>query len=233
MSNGFAYLDILFFAMVALVIAYRLRSVLGRRTGNERRRDGAFGEAEPQARREPPDRERGDNVVHLPERDKAEGRAEGMTSARDGDLKSGITQIRLSDRGFELDSFLQGARAAFEMIVEAFARGEKDTLRPLLADDVYRRFTRAIDDRTRDGHELDTNLVSVDRTEVVEAGMVGPVARLTVRFVSQQVNVTRDRDGRVVDGDPGQMHEVVDLWTFERDTRGSDPNWRLVQTRTE
>lgn len=229
MSNGFAYLDILFFAMVALVIAYRLRSVLGRRTGNERRRDGGFGEPEAQAHRERTDRERGDNVVHLPDRDKVEG----MTSARDGDLKAGITQIRLSDRAFDLDGFMQGARAAFEMIVEAFARGDKDALRPLLADDVYRRFTRAIDDRIREGHEHETNLVSVDSTELAEAGMAGPVARITVRFVSQQVNVTRDREGRIVDGDPGEMHEVVDLWTFERDTRANDPNWRLVQTRIE
>jgi predicted lipid-binding transport protein (Tim44 family) len=226
MSEGFAYIDILFFAMVAAFIALRLRSVLGRRTGNEQRRETRLDQPEPHKA----SRDHKDNVVHLPDR---QPQSDGEIGAgADGDVKAGLTQIRLADRRFDPNGFVQGARAAFEMIVDAFAKGDKATLRPLLADSVFANFTRAIDDRQRAGHELETNLVAIQAVDIVEAGMSGPHARLTLRFRSEQVNVTRDLEGAVVEGDPGTMAEIVDLWTFERDTRTSDPNWRLVETRT-
>ena len=225
MSEGFQYIDILFFAMVAAFIALRLRSVLGRRTGHERRRSNGFGGPASSTGR--------DNVVALPDRSggKVEQEA-GVSDVTDATLKTGLTQIRLADHRFELQSFLAGAQAAFEMIVEAFASGDKDTLRPLLADDVYEGFAKAIDERQAAGRTLDTQLIAVRKAEVVEAGMHGNFARVLVRFTSEQVNVLRDADGKAIDGDPGTAEDVVDLWTFERDTRSSDPNWSLVETRT-
>jgi predicted lipid-binding transport protein (Tim44 family) len=225
MSEGFAYIDILFFAMVAAFIALRLRSVLGRRTGHERRRGNGFGGAGANGG--------GDNVVALPDRSggKLEQEA-GVSDVTDADLKAGLTQIRLADHRFELQSFLAGASRAFEMIVEAFAGGDKEALRPLLADKVYEGFARAVDERQAAGQTLDTQLIAVRKAEVVEAGMGGTMARVLVRFTSEQVNVLRDAEGKPVDGDPGTAEEVVDLWTFERDTRSSDPNWALVETRT-
>jgi predicted lipid-binding transport protein (Tim44 family) len=229
MSDGFAYLDILFFAMVAAFIAFRLRGVLGRRTGHEqRRRPGPVARPTAAARTN-------DNVVPLPERPvaaaatTAEERG-GIADVTDPALKAGLTQVRLSDPSFDLDQFLQGARAAFAMIVEAFAKGEKAGLRPLLADAVYGEFARAIDDRERRGHALTTELVAVRGAEVTSAGMRGTAARVQVRFVSEQINVTRDAQGEVVDGDPKRIAEVVDVWTFERDARSRDPNWELVET---
>jgi predicted lipid-binding transport protein (Tim44 family) len=228
MSEGFAYIDILFFAMVAAFIALRLRSVLGRRTGHERRRGNGFGGAGANG-----GRDNRDNVVALPDRSggKAEQEA-GVSDVTDANLKGGLTQIRLADHRFELQSFLAGASTAFEMIVEAFAGGEKDALRPLLADEVYEGFARAIDERQAAGQTLDTQLIAVRKAEVVEAGMQDTVARVLVRFTSEQVNVLRDAEGKPVEGDSGTADEVVDLWTFERDTRSSDPNWALVETRT-
>jgi len=225
MSEGFAYIDILFFAMVAAFIALRLRSVLGRRTGQERRRGNGFGGAGANGGK--------DNVVALPDRSggKLEQEA-GVSDVTDADLKAGLTQIRLADHRFELQSFLAGAGSAFEMIVEAFAGGDKDALRPLLADEVYEGFARAIDERQAAGRTLDTQLIAVRKAEVVEAGMQGTRARVLVRFTSEQVNVLRDAEGKPVEGEPGTAEEVVDLWTFERDTRSSDPNWALVETRT-
>ena len=225
MSEGFAYIDILFFAMVAAFIALRLRSVLGRRTGHERRRGNGFGGARADGGR--------DNVVALPDRSggKLEQEA-GVSDVTDADLKAGLTQIRLADHRFELQSFLAGSSKAFEMIVEGFAGGDKDALRPLLADEVYEGFARAIDERQAAGQTLDTQLIAVRKAEVVEAGMQGTVARVLVRFTSEQVNVLRDAEGKPVEGDSGTAEEVVDLWTFERDTRSSDPNWELVETRT-
>lgn len=219
MSEGFAYIDILFFAMVAAFIALRLRSVLGRRTGNERRRETHLDQSESKQ----------DNVVQLPERQRPQ---DGEVAYGEGDVKAGLTQIRVADPSFDPDYFLQGARGAFEMIVDAFARGDKETLRPLLADSVYAGFAAAIDERLQQGHELETNLVNLQAVEIVEAVMAGSLARVTVRVASEQINVTRDAAGEVVEGDPSTITEVVDLWTFERDTRISDPNWRLVGTRT-
>lgn len=225
MSEGFAYIDILFFAMVAAFIALRLRSVLGRRTGHERRRSGVFGPARPNGAT--------DNVVALPDRSAAqvEGDA-GIADLTDASIKAGLTQIRLADARFELRHFLDGARAAFEMIVEAYGASDKDALRPLLADGVFDGFAGAIDQRRAKGQSLETQLISIRAADVVEAGMQGASARIVIRFTSEQVNVVRDAEGNVLDGDPGTAEEVVDLWTFERDTASPDPNWILVETRT-
>jgi predicted lipid-binding transport protein (Tim44 family) len=225
MSEGFQYIDILFFAMVAAFIALRLRSVLGRRTGHERRRSGGFGSPRPKGA--------ADNVVTLPDRSSAQAEVDaGLVDLADGSVKTGLTQVRLADSRFDLQRFLAGARAAFEMIVEAYAAGDKAALRPLLADDVYRGFEGAIDQRQAAGQTLETQLTAVPAAEVVGARMDGSRARITVRFKSEQINLLKDAEGKVVDGDPGTALDVIDIWTFERDTTSPDPNWALVETRT-
>jgi predicted lipid-binding transport protein (Tim44 family) len=226
MSDGFAYIDILFFAMVAAFIAYRLRSVLGRRTGLERhpveRREQKLqardGEPQPDA----------DNVVTLPDRRPRTNEP----AAPDAPAAGGIAALRAADPGFDLATFLPGAKAAFGMIVDAFARGDLPGLRPLLADQVYRNFQAAIDQREAAGERLETEIMAEPAAEFVEASVRGQVARVTLRFVSRQVNVTRDAGGRVIAGDPVRPEEVVDLWTFERDIRSPDPNWLLAETAT-
>ena len=228
MSESFAFIDIIFFAMVAAFIAFRLRSVLGRRTGNERRRTNPIltggKKAEAQA---------GDNVVKLPDRHPSTGAEEPLfADIEDADLKQGLTAIRLADPHFDLEGFLEGARAAFGMIIESFASGDKATLRPLLADAVYNSFAGAIDGRETAGEKLTTEIVTMRSAELAEAGMDGPQSRLTVRFVTEQINATRDAEDNVVDGDASEIAEVVDLWTFARDTRTDDPNWQLIETRT-
>jgi predicted lipid-binding transport protein (Tim44 family) len=225
MSEGFAYIDILFFAMVAAFIALRLRSVLGRRTGHERRRSGGFGPARANGA--------ADNVVALPERSSSQADVEAsLAGLSDKGIKAGLTQIRLADQRFDLQQFLGGARAAFEMIVEAYAKDDKETLRPLLADGVYAGFEGAIDQRQAAGQSLETQLTAVPAAEVTGAEMRGRNARITVRFKSEQINVLRDAQGKVLDGDPQTALEVIDLWTFQRDTTSADPNWTLVETRT-
>ncbi len=228
MGNGFAFLDIIFFAMVAAFLVLRLRSVLGRRTGNERRRPDVFS---PQ--KDAPAETR-DKVVPLPDRRAAkDGAADEVAPGESANpLDAALTRIRVADPAFTPDSFLAGARTAFEMIVEAFAAGRKRTLRPLLSDEVYDNFARAIDDREAAGETLETTLVGIESAEIIEAAMDGHVAYVTVKFVSQQINVTRNKDGEVVDGDPNHVAEVTDIWTFARDTRSRDPNWTLVETRS-
>jgi predicted lipid-binding transport protein (Tim44 family) len=227
MSDGFAYLDILFFAMVAAFIAFRLRGVLGRKTGHERPR------VDPISRRTAA---RGsDNVVPLPERGATpppspEEAAAATPNGQGDPAMAGVAAIKRADPSFDLDHFLQGARAAFAMIVEAYAKGDKAGLRPLLADEVFAQFSGAIDGRERAGHVLSTELVATSGAELAAASLQGSRARVTVRFTSEQINVTRDTAGNVVEGDPRQIETIVDVWTFERDTRSRDPNWQLVET---
>ena len=225
MSEGFAYIDILFFAMVAAFIALRLRSVLGRRTGQERRRTGGFEGARSNGA--------ADNVVALPDRSGAAVEVDaGIADLADGRLKAGLTQIRLADPRFDSRQFVAGARSAFEMIVEAYSAGDKEILRPLLADDVFNGFAGAIDQRRSAGQTLETQLMAIRSAELVDAELKGSTARIGIRFTSEQVNVIRDGANNVVEGDPATAEEVVDIWTFERDTRSPDPNWTLVETRT-
>ena len=213
------YFDIILFAMVAVFLILRLRSVLGRRTGNERRRDLIVRGSTPS----------GDNkIVSLTQRPSAAPLAAGAPPANT--VAGGVAQITAADPGFEAGPFLDGARGAFELIVAAFAKGDKSALRPLLSDDTYRSFTTAIDEREAAGETLETRVDKLKDIDVVEAGIDGRAARVTVKIVSDQINVLRAHDGSVVDGDPQNLIEKTDFWTFTRDTRSNDPNWVLAAT---
>lgn len=224
MSDGFAYLDIIFFAMVAAFIAFRLRSVLGRRTGNERRRPSHVEHAGAAS---------SDNVVRMPDwKSDVESRVDPASELADASAREGLASIARADRRFNLADFVNGAKAAFAMILECFAKGDRESLRPLLSDQVYSGFDNAIAERERQGHVLQSEIVAVNNAEVVEASLVGSLARIAVRFVTEQVIVLKDTRGEIIDGDPAQNSEVIDIWTFERDTHSTDPNWQLVETRT-
>ncbi|MCC7271482.1 MAG: Tim44 domain-containing protein [Alphaproteobacteria bacterium] len=223
MSSGFQLFDIILFAMIAAFLVLRLRSVLGRRTGNERRPTDALGV---------PARESDANVIALPPR-APEAEVEDIAPPKDvspADAGAGITQIRVADPTFDPDGFVEGARSAFEMIVGAYARGDSDALRPLLNDTVFTQFAGAIRERETQKQTLETTVVAIRGAEIAEAHMEGRTAFVTVKFASDQINVVRDAAGTVVEGDPGRTTEVVDLWTFARNTRSRDPNWLLVAT---
>jgi predicted lipid-binding transport protein (Tim44 family) len=224
MGDGF--LDIILFAMIAAFLVLRLRSVLGRRTGHER---------------PPPDpmaRQRGetkanDNVVELPDRTGAAPRDETFaTDTSDDPLSAGLTQIRIADPSFDGGEFVVGARSAFEMVVQAFAAGDLKTLRNLLNDEVYDNFSSAVKQRDEANETLETTIIGIKKAEIIEARVEGKTAFVTVSFLTEQVNVTRDKDGEVIDGDPNRITEITDIWTFARNTRARDPNWTLVETRS-
>jgi predicted lipid-binding transport protein (Tim44 family) len=222
MSDGFQYFDIIIFAMIAAFLVLRLRSVLGRRTGTEKPR-----EFRPLAKPAT------DNVVSLPEGLRTrEELAPPPSGPRAASPEAGLAQIRNADPKFDADAFVQGARGAFEIIVKAFAAGETATLRPLLSDDVYERFAEAIRHRLSAKETLETHLVSIKAAEIDEAELNGRTAFVTVKFVSDQVNVTRAADGTIIEGEPDHVVEKTDFWTFARNTRSQDPNWLLVATRS-
>jgi predicted lipid-binding transport protein (Tim44 family) len=224
---GEQFFDIILFAMVAGFLILRLRSVLGRRTGNERPPP-----QDPFARRRIEQRPQADDkVVQLP--DQTGRRAsEGEPAVKGDPLSAALTQIQIADPSFRAPEFVKGANAAFELIVSAYAKGDAKALRPLLNDEVYSGFASAIAERDKAGLRLESTLVRVISSEVVDARVDGRVAFVTVKFVTEQVNVTRNAVGTVVDGSPEKSTVVTDIWTFARNTRATDPNWTLVETST-
>jgi len=225
----------IFFLIAAIVIFFQLRNVLGRRTGSERppfdpytaARTGSKGESSPS-----------ENVVSLPRR---KGGAEAETAyaaidaiAKPGtDLNKGLRAIRDADPSFEPRSFVDGAKMAYEMIVMAYADGDRRTLRNLLSREVYDGFVAAIADRESRSEKIQSSFVGIDKAEIVNAEMKGTEAHVTLRIVSELISATRNSTGEVIDGDPETVAEVKDVWTFARDTRSRDPNWKLVATEAD
>jgi predicted lipid-binding transport protein (Tim44 family) len=229
--------DIILIALVAVFLVLQLRRVLGRRTGTERERPDPFAAPPPRE----VDAAQGGKVIDLPARDVTRDAAgappiganlpRGIEVVKKGGgAEAGVAAIKAADAGFDPRGFVAGARSAFEIIVTAFAAGDTKTLRPLLNDEVYERFAADIARRNAAKETLTTNLVGFDASEIVAAELRGREARVTVRFVCEQINVTRSADGLIVDGNPNEVTKVTDIWTFARNTATSDPNWLLVAT---
>ena len=217
--------DIILLGLLAGFIAFRLYSVLGRRTGHERSReeqlrlpDGAEPNPKPAAAK--------DNVVTLPERPAQAGAG----SAGATPLARALTDIKLADRSFDNERFLSGARSAYEMIVTSFARGERDVLRPLLSEDVFDTFERAIKSREARNVRVDFTFLKLKSSRISGAEMKGRTAEVTVTFESEVMMAGYDPSGALVEGDAKTPHSVTDIWTFARDTGSRDPNWALVAT---
>ena len=135
-----------------------------------------------------------------------------------------------ADPGFDPGQFLDGAKAAYEMIVMAFAQGDEAMLEELLGPDVNDGFQRAIRERESRGEKLESNLVGIDKADIIEAEVKNRTAYVTIKFVSELISVTRDSDGEVIEGDPKKVREVTDIWTFAREVASKNPNWKLVAT---
>ncbi len=229
----------IFFLVAAVVIFYQLRSVLGRRTGNERRPFDPYSSREQaNADEEGADEEAADNIVALPKR-KQSGETESRYADIDKSAKAGtavnkgMRAIKDTDASFEPKVFLEGARMAYEMIVMAFADGDRKTLKNLLSREVYDGFVEAIDAREARDEKIQSSFVGISKADIVSAEMKDGEAHITIRIVSELISATLDKSGEVIDGDPETVAEVKDVWTFARDTRSRDPNWKLVATEAE
>ncbi|MEX2298855.1 MAG: Tim44/TimA family putative adaptor protein [Dongiaceae bacterium] len=242
--DSFPYIDILFFAAVAAFLVFRLRNVLGKKIGNENpehaRRDRAMRKDErDRAETDQPDApDADDKVVQLPDLTaKPDLGPEEAAAAADirgepGNVASGLQKIQRADPSFTPDGFLAGARAAFETIVQAFAAGDLRSLKPLLSETVFDQFRQAVKTRESAEQKLETTLVGIDKADIIEADLRDRTAVVTVSFRSEQVNVIRDKDGNVVEGDATHVDKITDIWTFARNTRSRDPNWALIATRS-
>lgn len=224
-------LTTLVFIGLAIFVAWRLRSVLGEKTGAEQPPQDPFGRRE-----RPVAQDAEGKVVRLPGADRPaqpapvapgerwKGFAEPGTP-----VAQGLDAIAAAEP-FDAREFVEGAKMAYEMIVTSFAAGDRKTLKPLLAKDVYEGFDAAISEREREGHKVETTFVSIDEARITTVEVRNRVAQVTVRFVSSLITATRDKTGAVIDGSPEAVVSVTDLWTFSRTLGSRDPNWLLVAT---
>jgi predicted lipid-binding transport protein (Tim44 family) len=237
MSGGNDLILTLVFLGLAVFVIVKLRSVLGTRTGFERPPEAIRREME--ERQRPP---QSDNVVPLPTVNRSPQPAEQpeMTQAErwkglaeaGSPVANGLDAIVAADPSFDARGFVGGARAAYEMIVLAYARSDRKMLKDLLAKEVFEGFNQAIADRESRGETSETTFVSIDKAELIGAEMRGKQAHVTVSFASKIITATRDKNGVVVDGSAEKIIDVNDVWTFARDVTTRDPNWKLVATES-
>lgn len=243
MQDSFDVTTIVFLALAVFVI-WRLRSVLGQRTGNEQPPYDPFARKEPPMKPSADARRREDNVVQLPgaanDRVSPAPAADEMVAADrwkgiaapGSAIATGLDAIVRAEPAFDARNFLEGSKMAYEMIVVAFAAGDRKALKNLLSKDVYEGFERAIAEREKRGEKVETTFVSIDNAEITAVDVRGRVAQVTVRFLSKLISATRDAGGEVIDGSPETVADVTDVWTFARTLGSRDPNWQLVATES-
>ncbi len=227
----------LFFLAVAALIFFNLRNVLGRRTGNEKPPANP-GDSRDRTGVGPSAPSLGEGkVITLPRRDM--GEPENRYSliddfARpDTPLNETLRSVKDADPAFDPKEFVKGARMAYEMIVSAFAEGDRKTLKSLLSPDVFEGFNAAISEREAKGETVKSTFVGIDKAEMKSASLSPTEVTITMRMVSQLISATYGRDKKLVDGDEQMVSEVIDIWTFARDISSRDPNWKLVSTQSE
>jgi predicted lipid-binding transport protein (Tim44 family) len=241
MQDSFDMTTIIF-ALLAAFVVWKLRSVLGTRNGAEkppfnpfaRRAPGGLGPRAGDPARDPVDR-----LIPLP------GAAEPPVAAapdksdrwkpyaEPGSLAwAGLDSIAASDSSFAIKPFVEGAKSAYEMIITAFAGGNREVLRNLLSPSVFESFAGALDEREKRGEKITTTFVSIDKAAIDAAALRGKTAEIKIHFTSEMITVTHDQSGKVVDGSPDKVVQIDDIWTFVRDTDSRDPNWKLTATET-
>jgi predicted lipid-binding transport protein (Tim44 family) len=218
------------FAALAVFVIWKLRSVLGMRVDRDTPPAGRFGPRRPAPAAVAP-LPSAAPVTKAPARPSGEERWEGVAEKGVASAWSGLDAVAASDSSFDGKAFLSGARRAYDLIVTAFAKGDRETLKPLLSQDVFDGFCADIARREQQGETMETAVVAIDSATVDAARAIDGRNEVTVRFVAKLMSVRRDRAGETIDG--GQTRKVIERWTFARDPRANDPNWKLVATQAE
>ncbi len=213
--------EIIILAMIAAFLGLRLYSVLGRRAEHEEESvPNRFEPSGKQPSAAPP------SAAAVPVAANPQPEITGVLPA----VERGIREIAAADSRFDLTSFLEGGRAAYTMVLEAFWQGDRETLRDLCDDDVYEGFAAAIDEREAAGHTLENKLIRIEETKIHSAQLDGRMARIALLFVADIAAVTRDKDGNMIAGSLDDAIESRDIWVFSRNVSDKDPNWVLDET---
>lgn len=233
----------LFFLIVAALIFLNLRSVLGKRTGSEKPPFDPYSREnrDPRQADNQPQHADDGKVITLPRRDQQQAPAESFNRYQVIDdfvpagteLNDKLRRVYDVDQTFEPKQFVDGAKVAYEMVVQGFAEGDRKSLKTLLSNEVYQGFDQAISQREKAGQKVKSTFVGIEKAEITDARLDGSEVTIIMRIVSQLISATYDAAGEVVEGNADSVAEVVDSWSFARDTRSRDPNWKLVQTQSE
>jgi predicted lipid-binding transport protein (Tim44 family) len=226
MSDGSSYADILILALIAGFILLRLRSVLGDKIGNDNPSYFNKPQASEPVKAEP--------IVQLDEKSLRPRLREEedpyLASLSDSAMTAALEEMKEKDPQFTATAFLQGAKMAYEMVFDAFAKGDKKTLSMLLSSELYDTFAREIDSRDGSAQKADTTLVSVTAKSISEASVNGSIARIKVVFDSEQITVVRNDNGEIIEGNPSDVTQVEEDWVFERNVTSKNPNWKVIET---
>ncbi len=225
--TDFQYTDLVILALVAVFIALRLRNTLGKDIGHKpdvtplRRQ-------KPESQEDPAGLNNRLPVEEKPEDDKEEKRA--REAIGDPALMAGIDAIIKADPSFSISGFIEGAKGAFEWVLKAYRQGDTDTLKQLLAPSVYEEFKSALEAAKSAEHKTETTLVAINHAEITGASLEKNRARIAMRILSDQIEITRDTSGNIVGGDASRVETVEDEWVFERDIKSRNPNWVIIDT---
>jgi predicted lipid-binding transport protein (Tim44 family) len=220
MDSGFSYGDIIVIGAIAAFILLRYRAMLGERS-----------ERDDSVRPTPATMSDFERVIQLPStRLPPPSEKKEELAAQYGSLAEQFIAMRGIDREFAPDEFLQGARMAYEMVITAFSKGDRDTLKLLLSDTIYAKFDAALKEGENSGHRADTTLVAISKATFLDASLKGNTATITVDFLSEQIHLIRDKEGTIIEGNVSQHDHVEDRWVFTRNLSSSNPNWKIIET---
>lgn len=227
--------DLIVYGVIAAGLVFWLRSILGTRHGEERERPNPLASApeispdlsETTSNLQDQSISSSDRIADLAANPK------GAFSIDSKTAENGLMEIANAEKDFDIDFFADASQDVFVMIVEAFARGDREMLEDLLRADVYKAFEAAITEREESGETLESEIHAIKKAQVISAMVEDKTSYITVRFVAEETRVTRDKDGEITSGNPDRVTEMIDIWTFAHDVSGRDPRWLLIETRSE
>lgn len=224
--------DIILYAIIAVFLVFWLKSTLGTKDEDDRERPNPFTDLEQD--------KQGSTFFGLddplsPELHSEEQQYQKILteSVENKTAELGVEQIAKADKTFELGHFVEAAKDAFVMIVEGFAKGDKETLEMLLAPSVYKAFERVIDERIDKGQKVDTEIVAIRDLQIIEASLEGSIARMTLKIHAEETCIIRDANDEIIAGTPDQVTTMIDIWVLERDVKSDQPGWTLAETRDD
>ena len=219
--------DLIFFLLVAVFLIVRLRSVLGRRTGNEKKSKDIFTYQ--------------DSILEPDKKKVLEQKTSlkrklsvGLPEKKLNNLKSdkGLEKIFYFDKNFSTKKFLEGAKIAFQSIIKTYAKGEINKIKNLLSNNVFSAFSNEIKSRAKKKHSLEHTLISLKSADIEKINVRSSIADIVVKFASEQVNLLKNEKGKILSGNDEYIENHTDYWTFSKDLKSSNPNWRLIVTKS-
>ena len=223
--NSFFSVDLIFFIMIAALLVFRLRNVLGRRTGNEKKPGFGFSfDAKVVDKNSNNIKEIKINKEHI---------LNSLKKYKNLDKNGDLKRIYILSPNFSPKKFLKGAKDAFEIIVGAYAKGNLKKVKDLLSPNIFKTFSNISNQIIKKKQTLEHTLISFKSEEIKRIILKSTIAEIAVRFVTEQVNLLKNNKGQIIEGNNDYIENHIDYWTFSKDLKFSNPNWKLIVTKSE